>query len=101
MIEKNINSRIQHKHDIEANWAKALNFIPKAGEIIIYDIDENNSVPRVKIGDGETNVNDLVFAVEEGFSGSWYDLIDRPIVTTEISGESETVTVSASESIIS
>ena len=80
MIEKNISSRIQHKHDIEANWAKALNFIPKAGEIIIYDIDENNSIPRIKIGDGERTINNLPFSIsgENGFSGSWNDLIDKP-----------------------
>ena len=35
--EKKINSRIQQKHDVAANWAKATNFIPKKGEIIIYD----------------------------------------------------------------
>lgn len=60
--EKNISSRIQHKHDIEINWNKASNFIPKAGEIIIYDIDEIYSYPRIKIGDGIKFVNDLSFA---------------------------------------
>jgi hypothetical protein len=51
-IEKNINTRIEHKHDIEANWNKAINFIPKAGELVIYDPDENYSYYRVKIGNG-------------------------------------------------
>ena len=38
MSEKTLNNiRIVHKHDIEANWLKAENFIPKQGEIIIYD----------------------------------------------------------------
>ena len=59
--EKDIQSRIQHKHDIEANWNKALNFIPKIGEIIIYDSDEKYSYPRLKIGDGITDVNSLEF----------------------------------------
>lgn len=54
------NTRIQLKHDTEANWLKAINFIPKAGEMIIYDADDVNPV-RVKIGDGETKVNDLPF----------------------------------------
>ena len=40
-IEKNINARIQHKHDIEANWNKAVNFTPKKGEIISYEADNN------------------------------------------------------------
>ena len=59
--EKNINSRIQHKHDIEANWNKAVNFIPIQGEIIVYDIDETYNYERVKIGDGTTKINDLPF----------------------------------------
>lgn len=59
--EKKINSRIVHKHDIEANWLKAVNFIPYLGELIIYDIDDNYSYPRFKVGDGETNVNKLPF----------------------------------------
>ena len=33
------NTRIQHKHDVEANWLKATTFTPKAGELIIYDVD--------------------------------------------------------------
>ena len=61
MAEKHLNTRIIHKHDIEANWLKAINFIPKLGELIIYDIDENHPVPRMKLGDGETTVNELYF----------------------------------------
>lgn len=64
MTEKNFNSRIIHKHDIEANWIKAVNFKPLFGEIIIYDADENFPHPRVKIGDGVTLVNNLPFAVD-------------------------------------
>lgn len=62
MAEKNIASRIVHKHDTEANWIKATNFIPKQGEIIIYDIDSAYSYERFKIGDGVTNVNYLPFS---------------------------------------
>ena len=59
--EKPVSTRIQQKHDIEANWLKAINFIPKDGEIIIYDVDDNHELPRLKIGDGITNVNSLPF----------------------------------------
>lgn len=59
--EKTFQSRIQLKHDTSENWGKATNFIPKAGEMIIYDADTNNPV-RYKIGDGVTNVNALPFA---------------------------------------
>jgi hypothetical protein len=31
------------------------------GELVIYDADEHNPLPRFKIGDGDTNVNNLPF----------------------------------------
>ena len=63
---KNLKTRVQHKHDTEENWQKAVTFVPLAGELIIYDADEVNSTPRVKIGDGTTLVNDLGFTVSGG-----------------------------------
>lgn len=65
MPEKNIKSRIVHKHDIEANWLKATNFIPKQGEIIVYDADEKYLYERFKIGDGTTLVSDLPFSTSQ------------------------------------
>ena len=65
MAEKQINGRIIQKHDSEANWEKATNFIPKAGEIIIYDTDETHHYCRIKIGDGSTLINNLPFSTEE------------------------------------
>ena len=56
-----VNTRIQLKHDIAANWAKAENFIPLAGEVIIYDVDEINTIMRFKVGNGLAYVNDLPF----------------------------------------
>lgn len=64
MANKNLNARIVLKHDTEENWLKAQNFIPLLGEIIIYDADETHSLPRVKIGNGENNVNALPFVDE-------------------------------------
>jgi hypothetical protein len=63
--EKNISSRIINKHDTEVNWNKATNFIPKAGEIIVYDKDDNFNYSRIKIGDGVTNINNLAFQSAE------------------------------------
>ena len=54
MPSKKIYSRFLQKHDIESNWNKATSFAPGAGEIIIYDTDDNNPAPRIKIGDGTT-----------------------------------------------
>ena len=61
MSEKKLKVRIQQKHDIEANWIKATNFVPKAGEIIIYDADDIHLQPRIKVGNGITAINDLDF----------------------------------------
>lgn len=90
MAEKTLNTRIQQKHDIEANWLKATNFKPIAGEVIIYDVDENYSYPRIKIGDGNTLINELPFAAtrpdwnavegEEGYIGN------KPNVVTSVNG---------------
>lgn len=62
MANENVkyNTRIQLKHDTEANWIKAVNFTPKAGEIIIYNADDTNPI-RFKVGDDKTLVNDLPF----------------------------------------
>ena len=78
-IEKQMGSRVLLKNDIEANWMKAVNFIPKLGEAIIYnaELDGQEPIidgiairqpikyPRVKIGDGITNVNDLPFMASD------------------------------------
>ena len=61
MAEKTLNSRIILKHDIEVNWSNSTNFIPKIGEIIVYDPDENHAAARVKIGDGVKTVMELAF----------------------------------------
>ena len=56
---KEIKARVQQKIDTSANWAKATNFIPLKGEIIIYS-DTN----QIKTGDGITKINDLKFTDE-------------------------------------
>ena len=60
-----MKKQITLKHDIAANWEKAINFIPKADELILYDgVMENGvyiEVPRLKQGDGKTKLNDLPF----------------------------------------
>lgn len=61
MAERELSSRIIHKHDLAENWEKATNFIPRQGELIVYDRDSNYTYERFKIGDGVTKVNDLSF----------------------------------------
>ena len=59
MAVKTLTTRVQQKSDTSANWAKATNFTPLKGEIIVY-----TDLKRFKIGDGVTKVNDLKFADE-------------------------------------
>lgn len=61
---KSLNMRIIHTHDTEDNWNKTTEFIPQLGELIVYDVDDNNSYGRFKIGDGLTNVKELPFTTE-------------------------------------
>lgn len=63
MSERNIKSRVILKHDVEANWLKS-SFIPMKGEVVIFDIDENYSYERFKLGDGVSDVNSLPFATK-------------------------------------
>ncbi len=59
--EKVIKTRIQLKNDTETNWDRAVNFVPKQGEIIIYSADESHPFSRLKVGDGNTTVTALPF----------------------------------------
>jgi len=62
-----INTRIQLKSDIEANWNKlapkdgATGFVPLNGEFIIYSADSTHPYTRLKVGDGHTDVVTLPF----------------------------------------
>lgn len=65
MSKNTLKSRIIHTHDTAANWSRAITFIPKNGELIVYDPDIVNTSPRFKLGDGVTPVNDLPFAIDD------------------------------------
>ena len=65
MANKEIKTRIQNKNDTSENWAKAVNFVPLKGEIIIY-----NDTLQFKIGDGTTLLSQLEFTDKEFTSGS-------------------------------
>jgi len=46
------------KHEKEEDWAKS-KYIPKRGEVIVFEYED---APKIKIGDGRSNVNELPFA---------------------------------------
>lgn len=107
MANKEYFSRIIHKHDTQANWDKATNFIPKLGELIIYDPDEEfdeNGEPRegifpyarMKIGDGINTVQALGFYLEEEMVEIWaeFNRVQQELnkkVEGEISGRTLTL----------
>lgn len=78
-----MKKQITLKHDLSVNWAKAINFIPKIDELILYDgVMENGTyveLPRLKLGDGVTKLKDLPFLDSESskkdldISYSYYD----------------------------
>lgn len=57
MASKTLNTRFVQKNDTSANWAKATNFTPLKGEIIVY-----TDLKKFKIGDGVTTVGNLEFS---------------------------------------
>ena len=60
-IEKQVKARQQQKTDTFENWqiAGENGFIPKKGEVIIYQNEGEETL--FKIGDGNTNILDLEF----------------------------------------
>lgn len=78
-----LKTRIQNRHDTEANWTTASNatnpFVPLKGEVIVYDPDTTYTTPRVKIGDGVTRVGNLAFV---GGDISKYVTLDTTQVIT-------------------
>lgn len=75
MSEKTLNGRIILKHDTETNWNKATNFVPKLGELIIYD-----DLKKMKIGDGTTKVINLPFV--KGSHDNTISVSDHSLVIT-------------------
>ena len=76
-----MKKQITLKHDLAANWLKAVNFIPKLDELILYDGVLEGGVyvelPRLKRGDGKTKLNDLPFldstSLNNEIKYSYYD----------------------------
>ena len=85
MANKILQARTTQKIDTSENWAKALNFIPLAGEIIIY-----SDTKQIKVGDGVTNVNDLEFYSSIGLNVYTKTETDNAIasaITTTLNSE--------------
>ena len=59
-----MKARVSHLHKTEAEWKKLNHWTPAAGELVVYDPDENYSYSRIKIGDGKRSLRDLDFFIE-------------------------------------
>ena len=86
-MAKTLSARVIHMHDIDENWNKLPTFIPKQGEVIVYDPDETHTYPRFKIGDGKTTLVNLPFGAENALDGviQWdndFGLIDGGKITS-------------------
>ena len=62
-MAKEFKTRAIQKNDTSANWAKAVNFVPLKGELILY-----TDLNKIKIGDGVTVVGDLPFSDDDKVS---------------------------------
>lgn len=92
MAEKSLQARIQNKCDTTANWAKATNFVPKKGEIIVYSDGGGTGIPKMKVGDGTTKVGSLKFIESDGKLSTGRKISLRTAVTstaTEFDGSKD------------
>ena len=75
MASNTIKTRIQLKCDTEANWNKSVlvseggvekttgtSFVPRKGEVIIYEADDTHPFSRLKVGDGIHSAPQLPFS---------------------------------------
>ena len=61
-----MNARISQLHKTESEWTSTAHkgFMPKAGELVIYDPDASHPYARLKVGDGKTLLKNLAFVVD-------------------------------------
>lgn len=73
MAEKTLNTRVVLKHDSDTNWAitgiagKGANFVPKSGEVIVYEYSDGSR--KFKIGNGKSTAAALPFQNAVGPTG--------------------------------
>lgn len=69
-IEKQLKGKVVFKHETEAVWHTSNNggpveYVPAAGEKVLYDRDSNHDYTRIKYGDGTHIVAELPFSTEQ------------------------------------
>lgn len=81
-----MKARVSQLHKTEAEWTKYADWVPAAGEFVVFDPDSTFNYARVKLGDGKKPLKDLSFfidtAVAEYIKKQRYEeLIDAGRVT--------------------
>ena len=59
-----MKARLSLLHKTATEWAKLSDFVPAAGELIVYDADDRVSYARIKIGDGDHKLHELDFIID-------------------------------------
>ena len=81
-----MRARVSQLHKTEAEWLALPDFMPEAGEIIVYDPDLFCRYARVKIGDGFNKLSELPFIVNAAIEAyvkkdNYLDVIDAGRIT--------------------
>lgn len=81
-----MKARISFLHRTEKEWSKLIDWVPDAGELVIYDPDDLYDYARIKIGDGKRTLNELSFFVDSATleliqKQRYFDIIDAGRVT--------------------
>lgn len=81
-----MKARISQLHKTEIEWLKYSNWMPEAGEIIIYDPDTEHNYARIKIGDGKRTLKELDFLIDSTIDDvlkqiSFTDVLDGGRIT--------------------
>jgi hypothetical protein len=58
-----MKARISQLHMTEVEWRQYYDWIPEAGELVVYDPDSNYPYARIKIGDGIRPLKELDFFI--------------------------------------
>ena len=59
-----MKARISQLHKTEAEWQRYSQWIPEAGELVVYDPDTSYPYARVKVGDGKRMLSELDFLID-------------------------------------
>lgn len=59
-----MKARISQLHKTEAEWLRFSQWTPTAGELVVYDPDDEHAYARIKVGDGEHTLIELDFFID-------------------------------------